>query len=146
MPLKGFEVGQQRSLQRLGPPPRPRCVRLQSEGLQPPALAQRFVEREQLELRGTVLRGEQARVCHAHQLRLAGGEGDVVARERVPAVLHHEAPVAEPEGHLAAGEPFLAVDPPVLEAGVAEDIQPPDEPGREERALQILRVVAQELQ
>jgi hypothetical protein len=34
----------------------------------------------------------------------------------------------------------------VLEAGVAEDIQPPDEPGREERTLQILRVVAQELQ
>jgi hypothetical protein len=37
VPLKGFEVGEQRSLQRLGPPPRPRCVRRQSEGLQPPA-------------------------------------------------------------------------------------------------------------
>ena len=75
MPLKSLKVGEQRSLQRLAPLPRPRCVRLQ-----PLALDQRFVEREQLQLPGRVLRGEQARVCRAHQLRLAGGEGDVVGR------------------------------------------------------------------
>ena len=50
MSLKGFEVGEQCSLQRLAPLPRPRCVRLQPEGLQPLALDQRFVEREQLQL------------------------------------------------------------------------------------------------
>jgi hypothetical protein len=46
VPLKGLEVGEQRSLQRLAPLPRPRCVRLQLEGLQPLALDQRFVERD----------------------------------------------------------------------------------------------------
>ena len=39
MPLKGFEVGEQRPLQPLGFPPRPRWVRLQPEGLQPPTRA-----------------------------------------------------------------------------------------------------------
>jgi hypothetical protein len=52
VPLKSLKVGEQRSLQRLAPLPRPRCVRLQPEGLQPLALDQRFVEREQLQLPG----------------------------------------------------------------------------------------------
>ena len=50
--LEGFQVGEQDLLQRLGLVAGPCGVPFQAEGLQPAGLAQRLLEREELELRG----------------------------------------------------------------------------------------------
>jgi Leucine carboxyl methyltransferase len=52
--------------------------------------------------------------------------------------------IERPEGHLAAGEAFLTVDAPFLQAGVAEDVEPPNKHGREERAREVTLVVTEE--
>ena len=52
MPLKGFEVGEQRSLQRLRPPPRPRSARLLFLPMLPPS-RERFVGQEGCHVQGS---------------------------------------------------------------------------------------------
>lgn len=126
-PSKGFQIGEEHLLNRRGLAPGSGGVPVEAQSFQPAALSQRLFEREELELRRTVLGSEQARVGHVFQPRFAAREGDVVAREGVPAVLDDQAPVPEPDGHLAASEPLLTVDAPMLQAGVAEHVEPPDD-------------------
>lgn len=72
----------------------------------------------------------------------AGRERDVVVRESSASVLDAQPVGHEPQCHLAPGEPFLSVDPPMLETGVTEGVQFPGEPVREERALEVVGMVA----
>ena len=113
--LQGFEVGEQRLLQGFGPSAGSGGVPFEAERLEPAALAERLVEREQLQLERTVTVGEQARVGHRLQLGVPR-ERDVVTRKRLAAVLHRHLPVPEPDGHLAAGQALLGVHPPVLDS------------------------------
>ncbi len=96
---------------------------LPGRALSAPAGPERLLSDEELELRGACFVANSLALVTAPRPRSAGRERDVVAGEGIPAVLHHEAPVAEPEEHLAAGESLLAVDPPMLETGVAEFVE-----------------------
>jgi len=132
--LESFRVGEESLLQGLRSPRLSESVILQPHGLQPPGLAEdEEFEQPRLRRGSPVDRLEQARPPHLTQPVRPRGVGGVVASEGGPGELDREALRPQPQGDLVACEPFLGVDPPVLEPGVARGVEDAGEPGREEQ-------------
>src|SRR5215207_6208859 len=71
-----------------------------------------------------------------------GGALDLVAGERLPAVLHGQAVLTNPHGNLLSGKPFFGVEPETLKGEVTEAVEGARVAGREERPGEVFFPVA----
>ena len=71
-----------------------------------------------------------------------GGALDLVAGERLPAVLDGQAVLTNPHGNLLSGKPFFGVEPETLKGEVTEAVEDARVADQEERPDEVFSPVA----